>query len=247
MRILWGDVFAFVAMGSLSLFVVACVGDAPTSSAQQDAATGGSADAAQQSPDATKTTFSFFITSTGGPNGGDFRLNAGDADGLAGADELCRTKAIAALPDAATRTWRAYLSTSTVNARTRIGAGPWFNRNGVMIATSIDNLHDAANNNVNKTTALDETGAVVNGAGDNPNVHDILTGTLANGMAAANHCNNWTSSVATGVTANVGHHDRMGGGADATSWSAAHASSGCSAGAFAGTGGRGSFYCFAAD
>jgi hypothetical protein len=134
-----------------------------------------------------------------------------------------------------------------VNARTRIGTGPWFNVNGVMVATSVDNLHDAAMNNVNKLTALDQTGATVNGTGDSPNTHDILTGSLSTGMAAANHCNNWTSSAATGVTANVGHHDRMGGGADSTSWSAAHATSGCSAAAFQGSGGRGSFYCFAAN
>ena len=85
----------------------------------------------------------------------------------------------------------------------------------------------------------------MNGAGDTPNVHDIITGSLANGMAAATHCNNWTSSAMTGVTAQTGHHDRQGGGANPTSWNSAHATQGCSAAAFVNSGGRGSFYCFA--
>ena len=224
------------------VFLVACSGDAPTNPAIDAPAT---ADAPSTADAPPTTTFSFFITSTGGPAGGDLRANTADADGLAGADALCRAKAIAAVPAAATRTWRAYLSTATVNARDRIGTGPWFNKDGVMVASSVANLHDAAANNIRKTTALDETGAVVNGAGDNPNVHDIITGSLANGMAAANHCNNWTSSAATGVTAQTGHHDRMGGGADPTSWNSAHATQGCSAGAFQNSGGRGSYYCFA--
>jgi hypothetical protein len=129
----------------------------------------------------------------------------------------------------------------------RIGAGPWFNRNNVMVASSVANLHDAAMNNMTKQTSLDENGAIVNGAGDTPNQHDILTGSLANGMAAAGTCNNWTSSAAAGVAGNVGHHDRTGGGTAPTSWNAAHASNGCSAQAFINTGGRGSFYCFAAN
>lgn len=230
-----------------SIALVGCVGAAPPSSnTQKDAAVGGS-DAPGSSADAALTTFSFFITSTGGPSGGDLRANVGDVDGLAGADALCLAKATAAVPASASKTWHAYLSTSTINARSRIGAGPWFNVNGVMVATSVDNLHDAAGNNMNKLTSLDETGATVNGAGDTPNTHDILTGSLANGMAAPNHCDNWTSSAATGVTANVGHHDRMGGGADPSSWGAAHATNGCSAVAFQGSGGRGSFYCFAVN
>jgi hypothetical protein len=220
--------------------VSGCSGDSP--SPQSDAPAQGDA---PPPGDAPATTFSFFITSTGGPNGGDFRANAGDADGLAGADELCRMKAVAATPAAASKTWRAYLSTATVNARDRIGAGPWFNRNGVMVASSVANLHDAAANMLNKTNSIDETGAVVNGAGDNPNQHDILTGSLANGMAAANHCENWTNS--TTARAQVGHHDRQGGGQDPMSWGSAHASQGCSAAAFVNTGGRGSFYCFASN
>ncbi|HWO22578.1 MAG TPA: hypothetical protein VNO30_27655 [Kofleriaceae bacterium] len=193
------------------------------------------------------TSFSFFISSTGGPSGGDFRRTPADTDGLAGADEFCRMKAVAAVPASGSKTWRAYLSTATVNARDRIGAGPWFNRNGVMVASSLANLHDAAGNNLNKTTSIDENGATVPGKGDTPNQHDIITGSTAAGLSAATHCNNWTSSAATGVTAQTGHHDRDGGGADPTSWNSAHATSGCSAAAFVGTGGRGSIYCFAAN
>lgn len=221
-----------------------CAGDSPPASNIDAAPT---ADAPNTTVDAPTTTFSFFISSTGGPLGGDFRRTAADTDGLAGADELCKAKATAAVPASATKTWRAYLSTAAINARDRIGTGPWFNKNGVMVATTVDNLHDATANNLNKATALDETGATVNGAGDTPNVHDIITGSLANGMAAPTHCNNWTSSAATGVTTNVGHHDRMGGGAAPTSWNAAHASQGCSAQAFVASGGRGSIFCFAAN
>ncbi|MDQ3298049.1 MAG: hypothetical protein M3619_15790 [Myxococcota bacterium] len=217
-----------------------CAGDAPPNPnpGTIDAPPNVTPDA--PSPDAAKTTFSFFITSTGGPNGG----NLG---GLVGADEICRTKAVAALPEASTRTWRAYLSTDAENAKDRIGAGPWFNRAGVMVASSVANLHDAAANMLTKASSTDETGAVVNGSGDNPNQHDILTGSTVAGVSSGNHCANWTSAVATGVTAQVGHHDRIGGGANPTSWNAAHATSGCSAAAFAGSGGRGSFYCFASD
>ena len=199
--------------------------------------------------DGPTSNFSFFISSTGGPNGGDFRRTAADTDGLAGADELCRMKAMAGVPAAGSKTWRAYLSTATVNARDRIGMGPWFNRSGVMVASSLANLHDAAANNINKTTAIDENGAGVPGRNDTPNQHDIITGSTAAGMSAATHCNNWTSSAAAGggVTAQTGHHDRVGGGADPTSWNSAHATSGCSAAAFVSTGGRGSIYCFAAD
>jgi len=225
-------------------FLAGCAGNGTTSPSIDAPPTEDAANTADAPP---TTTFSFFISSTGGPLGGDFRKTAADTDGLAGADDFCRAKAIAAVPASASKTWHAYLSTATVNARDRIGTGPWFNKNGVMIATDVANLHDAAANNVNKTTAIDENGATVNGAGDNPNTHDIVTGSLANGMAAPTHCNNWTSSAATGVTANVGHHDRMGGGTAPTSWNAAHASGGCSAQAFINTGGRGSIFCFAAN
>ena len=193
------------------------------------------------------STFSFFVTSAGHPNGGDFRRTPADTDGLAGADEFCRAKAVAAVPASGSRQWRAYLSTDTVNAKDRIGAGPWFNRNGVMIAASVAALHDPVMNLIAKETGLDETGAAVPGRTDTPNQHDILTGSTAAGVSSGAHCDNWRSSAETGTTAQVGHFDRVGGGADPTSWNAAHASRGCSAAAFVMTGGRGSIYCFAAD
>jgi hypothetical protein len=198
---------------------------------------------------AASSSFSFFITSTGNPNGGDFRRSAADTDGLTGADLFCQKKVAAAVPASASRQWRAYLSTSTVNAKDRIGAGPWFNRNGVMIAASVAALHAPAMNMINKANGLDENGAPVPGRGDSPNQHDIVTGTTAAGVASVNTCNNWTSSAATGVTAMVGHFDRMGiaGNIDPMSFVEAHASQGCAASSFPPTGGRGSIYCFAAD
>ena len=201
-----------------------------------------------QTPDDTppSPSFSFFISSTGGPSGGDFRRSPNDADGLAGADAFCLAKATAAVPASASRQWRAYLSTTTVNAKDRIGAGPWFNRNGVMIASSVAALLDPKTNLVNKANGLDEKGATVPGRGDNPNQHDILTGSTAAGVASPDTCNNWTSSANAGG-ATVGHFDRDGGGDDPTSWSSAHETNGCTAAGFVGTGGRGSIYCFAAD
>lgn len=193
------------------------------------------------------SSFSFFITSAGNPNGGDFRRTPADTDGLAGADEFCRTKAAAGAPASAGRQWRAYLSTTTVNAKDRIGQGPWFNHSGVMIAASVAALHDPATNMINKANGLDENGASVPGRNDTPNQHDILTGSTAAGIASASTCSNWTSSADTGSVAQVGHFDRMGGGTDPTSWNSAHATNGCSAAAFVPTGGRGSIYCFAAD
>jgi hypothetical protein len=220
------------------------VGCGGGSSAKQDASSG-PADGVSDTPAAAN--FSFFITSAGGPSGGDFRRSAADTDGLAGADEFCRTRAVAGVPASASRQWRAYLSTATVNAKDRIGAGPWFNRNGVMIAASVAELHDPAANKLETASGIDENGVRVPGGNDSPNQHDILTGSTAAGVATANHCASWTSSAATGTTAQVGHFDRMGGGADPTSWNSAHVTNGCSAAAFVGTGGRGSIYCFAAD
>jgi hypothetical protein len=193
--------------------------------------------------------FSFFITSTGNHKGGDFRRTAADSDGLDGADEFCLAKAVAAVPAAASKTWRAYLSTSTVNARDRIGVGPWYNRNGVMIAADVAALHTPASNMINKATGLDENGHTVPGRGDTPNQHDIVTGSTAQGMSSGNDCDNWTSSDPTGTTATVGHFDRMGvaGNIDPMSWVEAHVSNGCSAAAFVPTGGRGSIYCFAIE
>jgi hypothetical protein len=179
----------------------------------------------------------FFITSAGSGDG----ANLG---GLEGADAICMRLAEAA--GAGDKTWRAYLSAEGVNAKDRIGPGPWQNFAGVVVATDVANLHsDAAN--INKETGLTETGAVVNGRGDQPNQHDILTGTNADGtLAAGQTCNDWTTNGEG--SAMVGHHDRMGPDtlATATSWNAAHPSRGCGQEALIGTGGNGYLYCFAA-
>jgi hypothetical protein len=146
------------------------------------------------------------------------------------------------------RTWAAYLSTSEVDARDRIGSGPWVNAEGVEIAADVAALHGEGNN-VTKETALDETGAVVNGRGDEPNRHDILTGSLPDGTAAAETCEDWTSG-GEDTAGMVGHHDRMGldDSEAAQSWNSSHASrGGCGMEALRGTGGDGLFYCFATD
>lgn len=178
----------------------------------------------------------FFITSAGSGDG----ANLG---GLEGADAICMKLADAA--GAGDKTWRAYLSAEGVNAKDRIGSGPWQNFKGDVIATDLANLHsDAAN--ITKETGLTESGAVVNGRGDEPNQHDILTGTNADGtLAAGQTCNDWTSNGEG--SAKVGHHDRMGPDtlATATSWNAAHPSRGCGQDALIGTGGNGYLYCFA--
>jgi hypothetical protein len=229
----------------LLLVILTLCASCGSSSSRQDASTNPSDSAASDTPAAT--TFSFFITSSGNPKGGDFRRTAADADGLAGADEFCQMKAAAAVPASASRQWRAYLSTDAVNAKDRIGQGPWFNYKGVMIAQSVAALHEPASNLINKENGLDETGATVPGRGDPVNQHDILTGSTAGGISNTNHCSNWTSSSTSGATAQVGHFDRMGLGTDPMSWNSAHASNGCAASSFPPTGGRGSIYCFAAD
>jgi len=189
----------------------------------------------------------FFVTSAGPGDG----ANLG---GLAGADAHCQKLAAAA--GAGDRTWRAYLSTSAsdgkpaVSARDRIGKGPWHNSNGTMVARDLAQLHgdtvDLARtgNLITRNNATSEKGAMVNGLGDQPNTHDILTGTQPDGRAyadAADHtCKNWTSNGEG--AAQVGHHDRNGGG---ISWNSAHASRGCSQQNLVGTGGAGLFYCFA--
>ena len=194
---------------------------------------------AQQQP-----SMSFFITSVGSGDGG----NLG---GLAGADAHCQQLAAAAGHGDAT--WRAYLSQAPgmgmplVNARDRIGDGPWYNANGVYIAWDIDGLHEDRNN-VRKPTALDENGEVVSGAGDSPNRHDILTGSdsmgrLVPGNAQVTTCSNWTNNGEG--RAIVGHHDRLGG--PSASWNSVHSSQGCSQQSLENTGGAGLFYCFAAD
>lgn len=185
----------------------------------------------------------FFVTSVGMGDG----ANLG---GLEGADAHCARLAAAAGSEG--RTWRAYLSTQVegkrgISARDRIGAGPWRNALGELIAVDIDQLHISPN--IVKRTALDENGDPIKGRGDTPNEHDILTGTKADGTAyfpwekGDKTCSNWTSNGEGSAT--VGHHDRHGGGN--TSWNAAHASRGCSQENLKGTGGAGYLYCFAAD
>jgi hypothetical protein len=179
----------------------------------------------------------FFISSAGSGNGD----NLG---GLEGADAICQRLAEAA--GSSGKTWRAYLSTSTVNARDRIGAGPWYNAKGVLIANGLDDLH-SDENGINKETGLTEAGNPVNGRGDQPNQHDILTGTNADGSANENTCGDWTLNGEG--SAMVGHHDRMGlDDSDAAkSWNASHPSRGCSQEGLVGTGGAGLLYCFAAN
>lgn len=190
---------------------------------------------------------SFFVTSVGMGDG----ANLG---GLAGADKHCQTLAAAA--GAGGKTWRAYLSTQgpgAVNARDRIGKGPWFNAKGARIAQDAGDIHGDTleqarrGNSLTKQTAISEKGQAVNGVGDTPNMHDILTGSQLDGTAfpagADRTCRNWTSN--TGDSAQVGHHDRTGGGN--ISWNSTHPSKGCSQANLVATGGAGFFYCFAID
>ena len=194
---------------------------------------------------------SFFVSSTGSGKGGDL-------GGLAGADAMCQNLAAAA--GAGASTWRAYLSTPptfptatapavpAINARDRIGTGPWFNAKGALIARDVEHLHNG--NAISKTTALDERGNPVKGRGDTPNEHDILTGSRADGTAFAPQtdttCKSWTSS--SDGSAVVGHHDRTGPLPEnwAKSWNFSHQSAGCSQEALVRTGGSGRLYCFAA-
>jgi len=185
----------------------------------------------------------FFITSTGLGKGADL-------GGLKGADAHCQALAKAA--GAGGRVWRAYLSTTgkvPEHARNRIGLGPWKNAKGEEIAKNVADLHD--NSKISKQTGLDEKGQPVNGRGDSPNRHDILTGSQPDGRAFPverdTTCSNWTSSSAEG-SAVVGHHDRLGlsDTEAARSWNSSHPSRGCSQDALRSSGGDGLFYCFAA-
>jgi hypothetical protein len=198
-------------------------------------------------PQAPPQPMSFFITSTSKGDG----ANLG---GLAGADAHCQALAAAAGRGAAT--WRAYLSTqgpNAVNARDRIGAGPWFNQRGQRVAQNLAELHgdtiEQARMGValGKQLSLSEKGTPVNGVGDTPNQHDILTGTQPDGRAytdGMDHtCNNWTSNADGTGSAQVGHSDKQGGGNG--SWNSAHGSRGCSQPNLVGTGGNGYLYCFA--
>jgi hypothetical protein len=195
---------------------------------------------------AQQNTMTFFVTSAGPGKGADL-------GGVAGADRLCQS--LAQGVGAGSRTWRAYLSTAAAggapaaNARDRIGKGPWRNAKGVVIAKDVNELHGT--NNLNKDTALNEKGAVVNGRGDTPNMHDMLTGSQPNGRAIAGDkdttCANWTSS--SQGSAMLGHHDRLGLRDDdaSHSWNSSHPSRSCSQDDLRATGGNGLFYCFAAD
>lgn len=189
---------------------------------------------------------SFFLTSAGPGEGADL-------GGLAGADAHCEQ--LAAAVGAGDKTWRAYLSAApaggspAVNARDRIGSGPWFNYNGVQVAASVADLH-SENNLLGKENSLSERGQPINGRGDDPNMHDILTGSDTDGRLMSGDgdttCSNWTSSAGDG-SAQVGHHDKQGGGANPNSWNSAHGSRGCGQADLQGTGGNGFFYCFAID
>jgi len=197
---------------------------------------------------ANRPDMTFFVSSTGSGKGGDL-------GGLAGADRLCSSLAAAA--GAGNHTWHAYLSTVPsagapgVNARDRIGPGPWRNVKGVVIAQNVTELH--AVNNINKQTALTEKGEVVNGIGDTPNMHDILTGSQPDGTSIAGNvdttCGNWTKSGEG--AAMLGHSDRTGplpnDSVPLKSWNSAHQSRGCSVEALKATGGDGRLYCFASN
>ncbi len=216
------------SLAAASVLLVACAGSTMSSSG-----TGSSA-------------MTFFVSSTGSGRGADL-------GGLAGADRLCTSLATAA--GAGNHTWRAYLSTqggqggAGVNARDRIGTGPWRNAKGVVIAQNVTELHGA--NNLNKQTALTEKGDVVNGRGDTPTMHDILTGSQPDGTAIAGSvdttCGNWTKSGEG--AAMLGHSDRTGldESAPAKSWNSSHQSRGCSVDALKATGGDARIYCFATN
>jgi len=191
---------------------------------------------AQQNP------MTFFVTSVGLDKGGDL-------GGLAGADRQCQSLAQAA--GAGSKTWHAYLSTQGqggVNAKDRIGNGPWSNAKGVQIAANVADLH-GDNNKINKDSALNERGMVVNGRGDTPNQHDILTGSQRDGTVVPGTddatCSNWTSSADGQGNAVVGHHDLIGNPQGINFWNNSHKTPGCAPANLQKVGGAGLFYCFA--
>lgn len=208
--------------------------NAPAESAPQSLAMGGA-----------KSVTRFFVASVGSGKGGDL-------GGLAGADAHCQK--LAEAEQAGDHTWRAYLSTTAtqevpaVNARDRIGRGPWYNAEGTLIAMNLEELH-SAESRIDKETAVTQRVGPVNGVGDTPNMHDILTGSRADGTAFPGNedltCRNWTSSGQG--RAQVGHHDRRGQGAGVNSWNSVHPTRGCSQQDLESTGGAGLFYCFAVD
>ena len=201
---------------------------------------------ASMAPSTPQSKMTFFVTSANPGKGADL-------GGLAGADAHCQALATAA--GAGKRTWHAYLATTAngqpqVNARDRIGSGPWQNVKGDIIATDVQQLHGA--NNLTKQTALTEKGEVASGRGDTPNTHDILTGTSMDGRAVSGDadttCGNWTKGGTEG-SAIVGHHDRVGLGTPeaAQSWNSSHGSRGCGLEQLKATGGSGRLYCFAVN
>jgi len=208
--------------------------------------------ATMQAPQRDARAMTFFVTSAGPGKGADL-------GGLAGADQHCQKLAAAA--GAGQRTWHAYLSTQApalndpnfVNARDRIGTGPWQNINGVVVARSVDDLHSPSSN-LNKQTAVDEKGGIVNGRSEKPNTHDILTGSRPDGTAFAGApfadmtCGNWTKSGKDG-SAMLGHHDLSGPieTSWAKSWNSSHPSRGCDPEGLVSTGGAGLLYCFATN
>ena len=235
---------AFAALGTLVAFAQAP--QAPAGGAQGQSPAGGGGRGGPAGP------ASFFITSVGKGDGANY-------GGIAGADAYCAQMAqgggLATPPG---RTWRAYLSQPAsggqpaVNARDRIGAGPWYNARGQLIANNVADLHGDVQrdrNSINKTFALNEKSAVVNGVGDMPNQHDILTGSDSTGRAIAGDmdttCSNYSSNGDGKGSVMLGHHDRTGGGN--SSWNAAHGSRGCSQPNLVATGGAGLLYCFAAN
>lgn len=192
---------------------------------------------------AQENAMSFFVTSSGLGKGG----NLG---GLEGADRHCQALGQAA---GARKTWRAYLSTqgpSGVNAKDRIGNGPWFNAKGVQVAANVADLH-SDNNKINKETALDERGAPIKGRGDTPNQHDILTGSQRDGIAVSGSedatCSNWTSSADGQGSAMVGHHDLIGNPQGINFWNNSHKTPGCAPANLQRVGGAGLLYCFATN
>jgi hypothetical protein len=218
---------------TIALLVAGCTGMTQTSSSAM--------------APTSSTGMSFFITSTGSGKGADF-------GGLAGADKLCQTLAAAAGAGAGDKTWHAYLSTQgpgAVNARDRIGKGPWRNAKGVVVANNLDELHGTIN--LGKQTSLTEKGDIVNGRGDTPNRHDILTGSRPDGTAFPGTddmtCGNYTKSGDGGAVM-LGHHDRNGTNPDPVanvSWNSSHKSAGCSDAKLASTGSGGLLYCFATN
>jgi hypothetical protein len=246
---------AFAALGSLVAFAQAPAPPAGAPAGQQPPGRAGGGGRGGPAGPA-----SFFITSVGKGDGANY-------GGLAGADAYCAQMATAGqVPTPPGRTWRAYLSATAangqpaVNARDRIGAGPWYNKNGQLIANNVADLHgdvERDRNSINKTFALTEKGEQVKGVGDTPNQHDILTGSDSLGRVRVAQddttCSNYTSNQdppagaarGTGPGVWLGHHDRTGGGN--SSWNSTHKSAGCSQQALINTGGAGLLYCFAAN